>query len=128
MGSAISVQPLRVLIIDDDQALLRMLRLSMLSEGLEVATASDGFTGLEALARDNFDAIVLDLQMPNMDGRTLYRQMLAQGRRTPVLILSAYGAEAARRELRADAALPKPFDPDVLVETIRRIAEPAASS
>jgi DNA-binding response OmpR family regulator len=88
--------PNKVLLIDDDPALVRMIRLALLSEGLEVTTASDGLEGLEAAAADTYDIIVLDLQMPNMDGRAFYREFRARGGTTPVILLSAYGASAAR--------------------------------
>ncbi|MND05640.1 DNA-binding transcriptional regulator QseB [compost metagenome] len=61
--------------------------------------------------------------MPRMDGRAFFREIRARGNQTPVLILSAYGATAARDELRAEAALRKPFDPDALVEEVRKLLE-----
>lgn len=117
-----SAEPLSVLVIDDDEALLRMLRLSLASAGVRVETASDGEIGLERLANGTFDVILLDLQMPRMDGRTFYREMRERGYETQVVIVSAYGAEEAKRELRAAAAIPKPLDPDLLVETVQRVA------
>ena len=70
----------RVLVIDDDQAFLRMLRLSMTSDGLQVATAQRRrLPALEQLDSDKFDVIVLDLQMPRMDGRAFFREMVSRG-------------------------------------------------
>lgn len=120
-----SAEPLRVLVIDDDEALLRMLRLSLLSAGVRVETASDGEIGLERLENNTFDVILLDLQMPHMDGRAFYREMRSRGCDAQVVIVSAYGAEEAKRELRAAAAIPKPLDPDILVETVQRVAADA---
>ncbi len=65
--------------------------------------------------------IVLDLQMPGMDGSTFYREMVSRGHHPQVVILSAYGAEKAKRELGAAAAVAKPFDPDMLIETVREL-------
>jgi DNA-binding response OmpR family regulator len=115
-------RPPRVLVVDDDQALLRMIRLSMTSDGLEVTTALNGVAALEELGEGDFDVIVLDLQMPRMDGRAFFREMNARGHSPKVVILSAYGAEEARRELKVAAACPKPFDPDDLIETVRKVA------
>jgi DNA-binding response OmpR family regulator len=109
------------LVVDDDPALLRMIRLTLISDGLEVTEATDGLAGLEALEAGEFDLVILDLQMPKMDGREMYRQMRARGYDLPVLILSAYRAEAARIELGADAALSKPFDIDVLLAQIEAL-------
>ena len=113
--------------IDDDQALLRMLRLSMASDGLQVATARDGVDALEQLSQADYDVVILDLQMPRMDGRTFYREMISRGHNPKVVILSAYGAEEAQRELKVAAAVPKPFDPDVLIETVRKVATAAGT-
>jgi DNA-binding response OmpR family regulator len=119
----------RVLVIDDDQALLRMIRLSMTFDGFNVATAQDGIAALEQLDAAEFDVVVLDLQMPRMDGRTFFHEMISRGHRPKVVVLSAYGAEEAQRELKIAAAVPKPFDPDDLIETVRRVtSRPRASS
>ena len=111
----------RVLVVDDDQALLRMIRLSMTFDGFDVAIAQDGIAALEQLDAAEFDVIVLDLEMPRMDGRTFFHEMTSRGHRPKVVILSAYGAEEAQRELKIAAAVPKPFDPDDLIETVRRV-------
>ena len=110
-----------MLVVDDDPALLRMIRLTLVSDGLDVTEATDGIAGLEALEARKFDLVILDLQMPKMDGREMYRQLRARGHELPVLILSAYRAEAARSELGADAALSKPFDIDVLLAQIEAL-------
>jgi len=109
------------LLIDDDPALVRMTRLALLSEGLDVDTAADGLLGLEAVERAQYDLIVLDLQMPNLDGRGFFREYRARGGTTPVVLLSAYGAQSAKAELNAEGAVSKPFDPVVLVRAIRTL-------
>jgi two-component system KDP operon response regulator KdpE len=113
--------PEKVLVIDDDPALIRMIRLTLLSEGLEVETASDGVLGLEATERTTYAVILLDLQMPNLDGRGFFREFRARGGTTPILLLSAYGAQDARHELGAEAAVTKPFDPAVLLRVVRSL-------
>ena len=104
-----------------------MLHLSMTSDGLEVGTARDGMEALEELSAAEYDVVVLDLQMPRMDGRAFFREMISRGHRPQVVILSAYGAEEAQRELKVAAAVPKPFDPDVLIETVRKVARAATA-
>jgi DNA-binding response OmpR family regulator len=110
-----------ILVVDDDDAMSRMIRLTLVSEGYSVTTAGDGFEGLEALERQNFALIVLDLQMPRMDGREMFAEMQRRGIQIPVVVLSAYGAEAAGLELKAAGAITKPFDTAVLLERIKRI-------
>jgi DNA-binding response OmpR family regulator len=112
----------KVLVLDDDNALLRLLRLTLTSEGFEVITASNGLEGLEKVDREPPDVILLDLEMPVMDGRTFFRELRKQGNDTPVLILSAYGAREAQRELHADGSLEKPFDADVLMQELKQLA------
>jgi DNA-binding response OmpR family regulator len=96
-----------------------MVRLALISEGYEVSTAPDGVAGLDLLQRGGFDLVILDLQMPLMDGRQMYAEMQRLGYEVPVLVLSAYGAEAARAELQAAGSLAKPFDTAVLSQRIR---------
>jgi len=109
----------RVLVVDDDEAMARMIRLTLISDGYDVTTATDGIDGLEKLEQGGFALVVLDLQMPNMDGREMFKEMERRGYSIPVVILSAYGAEAAREELNAAAAVRKPFDTAVLLEVIQ---------
>ncbi len=113
----------KVLIVDDDPALLRMLRLWLTGAGMDVTTANDGIEALDQVeATDHFDVIVLDLQMPRLDGRGFCKEMARRGHPGQIVILSAYGADAAGRELDAAAAISKPFDPEVLVETVLSLA------
>src|SRR5687767_6932866 len=115
----LETKPTRILLVDDDQGLVRILRLLLVSQGFEVTTAQDGVTALEKLTVQPFDLIILDLQMPRMDGRAFHQELRNRNIFTPVLIVSAYGAEAARAELDSVAALAKPFDPEVLARTVR---------
>ena len=91
-----------------------------------VETATDGIDGLEQVEAGKIDLVILDLQMPRMDGRTFLREIRARGYDMPVLILSAYGADGARDELQAEAAIGKPFDPAFLVDKIKsQLPEPS---
>jgi DNA-binding response OmpR family regulator len=108
-------------VVDDDQALLRTIRLTLVTAGYAVETASNGALALQQLEDQRFDLVVLDLQMPGLDGRGVVLEMRKRNLTTPVLILSAYGAEAAAAELRVASAVAKPFDVDDLVEEIRKL-------
>jgi DNA-binding response OmpR family regulator len=111
-----------VLIVDDDASLRRMLRLTLLDGGFDVRLAENGRAALEAIAEQAPDAVVLDLEMPEMDGRTLIRELRERGIDVPVLIVSAYGARAAGRELGAPA-MDKPFNPDELLTAVRELVD-----
>jgi two-component system response regulator CpxR len=110
----------RVLLVDDDRNLTTLVSTLLRSYGLDVVMARNGQEALEVVDHD-IDAVVLDLRMPVMDGRTVYREMRARGYEAPVLIASAYGARAAQHELGAQASIEKPFDPETLAEAIMRL-------
>lgn len=105
-----------------------MVSLVLVSEGFDVSVADDGVTGLAKLESGDFQAVVLDLQMPRMDGRAMFEEMRLRGDHTPVLLLSAYGAEQASRDLGANGGLAKPFDVDVLVDVVRALLSDAADA
>jgi DNA-binding response OmpR family regulator len=111
-----------VLVVDDDKGLLSLLRISLRFTGLDVAAFDEPDSALDWLSRNNApSAVVLDLRMPSMDGREFYRRLRTLGVTSPVVIASAYGAEYARTELGAEAAISKPFNPDDLIATVNRL-------
>jgi DNA-binding response OmpR family regulator len=113
----------RILVVDDDVNLTRLLRAILRTSGFDVVTCGDSTEGLLIAESDQFNLIILDLRMPVMDGRTFYKELRQRGVKTPVVIASAYGARAAQAELGAQAAIEKPFDPDRLIDTVTRILE-----
>ena len=112
-----------VLILDDDERLLVLLRLVLADEGLAAFTFSDGQQALDAVASIAPGVIILDLDMPTMSGREFYKQLRLDGHTMPVLILSAHDARRGRRELGANASMEKPFSS---TELVRRVVELAA--
>jgi DNA-binding response OmpR family regulator len=118
----------KVLVVDDDPNVLRLLSVILRYEGFGVDTAEDGLRALDLVTQEAPDLIILDLNMPVMDGREFYGAVRRCGYSGPVMINSAYGATAARIELGAEAAMDKPFDPDDLVALVRTMVEPGGSS
>jgi DNA-binding response OmpR family regulator len=110
-------------LIDDDPRLAGMVAEYLGEAGFRVVIAADGRTGLERLTREPFDALVLDLMLPDMDGLEVCRQV--RGRSDlPVLMLTARGDAMDRvvgLELGADDYLPKPFEPRELLARLRAI-------
>ena len=120
-NSSVAVMPV-VLVVDDDAPLRRMLSLTLRDGGFSVRSATNGRTALEDIDAEQLpDAIVLDLEMPVMDGRAFFHEIRERGVRTPVIVVSAYGARGAQRELGAEGYLDKPFNPDDLVERVRAV-------
>jgi len=99
--------------VDDDPALSRTLRRALVIEGYEVECAADGGEALHKLAGGHFDAVVLDVAMPRLDGLAVCRRMRERRDRTPVLMLTARDAIDDRvdgLDAGADDYLVKPFD------------------
>ena len=103
--------------IDDDLAIRHLAQIVLNTEGYEVRGASNGVEALELLGEDRPAVVILDLQMPVMDGPTFFKIIDGPGR-PPVVIMSAHGAERTCRELGAEAAIAKPYNPIDLVETV----------
>jgi DNA-binding response OmpR family regulator len=114
---------MRVLMIDDDTNLSGMVAQYLGARGLTVVTRPDAASGLEELARGRYDALVLDLMLPDQDGFEVCRRVRA-GADLPILMLTARGDEEDRivgLELGADDYLPKPFNPRELLARLRAI-------
>lgn len=113
----------RILLVEDDARLADMLLEYLGQAGFAVTLAPLGATALEKLADKDYDAVVLDLMLPDMDGLTVCRELRAKYD-TPVLMLTARGDAVDRivgLELGADDYLPKPFEPRELVARLRAI-------
>ncbi len=113
----------RILLIEDDPRLAEMVSEYLGQAGFRVSVAGSGNEGLERLAREPFDALVLDLTLPDIDGLEVCRQLRARAD-TPVLMLTARGDAMDRvvgLELGADDYLPKPFEPRELLARLRAI-------
>ena len=113
----------RVLVVEDDARLAEMLSEYLGEAGFRVTVAAHGTRALEQLTDADFDAIVLDLTLPDMDGLDVCRRLRATSD-TPVLMLTARGDATDRivgLELGADDYLPKPFAPRELLARLRAI-------
>jgi DNA-binding response OmpR family regulator len=113
----------RILLVEDDPRLAEMLAEYLGQAGFRVTVAPLGATALERLAGAEYEAVVLDLMLPDMDGLDICRQLRTQSD-TPVLMLTARGEPIDRilgLELGADDYLPKPFQPRELLARLRAI-------
>ena len=116
----------RLLLIDDDARLAAMVGDYLRGHGFEVDCAPSLAAGRERLARDGYDALLLDLMLPDGDGLELTRELRADARlrRLPLLMLTARGEPMDRivgLELGADDYLPKPFEPRELLARIKAL-------
>jgi two-component system, OmpR family, response regulator MprA len=119
----------KLLVVDDDPALSRTLRRALAVEGYDVECAGDGAEALQRLAAARFDAVVLDVAMPRLDGLAVCRRMRERHDRTPVLMLTArdqIGERVAGLDAGADDYLVKPFALDELNARVRALLRRAA--
>lgn len=120
---------MRVLLIDDDLRLAELLVGYLGPQGVTLVHAPGGQAGLAQAAQGGFDAVLLDVMMPGLDGLAVLRELRASGHREPVIMLTARGDEADRvvgLELGADDYVGKPFSPRELLARLRAVVRRAA--
>jgi DNA-binding response OmpR family regulator len=122
-----------ILVVDDDAKIVRLVRTYLERDGFSVVTAADGPAALDAIERHRPALVVLDLMLPELDGRAVIRAVRRdeQAAATPILILSARGSTVDRIagfEDGADDYLPKPFSPAELVLRVKSILRRAAAA
>ncbi len=123
--------PQRILVVDDDPAVLRMLTRTLGAEGYEVDGAPDGGAALAAVERRAPDFVVLDVSMPGLDGLDVCRRLRARGLSVPILLLTARDAVADRvagLQAGADDYLVKPFAVEELLARLTAIGRRGRSS
>jgi two-component system, OmpR family, response regulator MprA len=122
---------MRVLIADDDRAIRESLARALELEGYEVAVVVDGVEALTVARRDRFDALVVDVMMPGVDGLAVCRVLRGDGDRTPVLMLTARVEtpdRVAGLDAGADDYLPKPFALEELLARLRALLRRSRAS
>lgn len=116
----------RILIVEDEEQLLRMLQSTLIQAGYEVSVAKSGMGALEQLIKREFGVVLLDLGLPDMDGKTVIAEARAISK-APVLVISARGSERekiAALDIGASDYIAKPFDTGELLARIRVAMRP----
>mgnify|MGYP000853506331 FL=1 len=122
-----------ILVVDDEPAILTLLRYNLEQEHFKVMTATDGAQALTMALQQSFDFIILDLMLPKLDGITVTKKIREAKLKTPIMILTAKDSETDKivgLEVGADDYVTKPFSPREIIARIRaierRTAQPVA--
>ena len=121
---------MRVLVVDDEPTIRDLIADALREGGCEIRAAANGAEGLEILRSWLADAIVLDLMMPRLDGLGFVELLRLNPHLASIpvlLVTAAYGAVDAAEKMGAQAVLSKPFELDVLVETVRQLTGASSS-
>jgi len=114
-------QDKKLLIVEDDENIAELLQLHLREEGFDITHAADGNAGMEKLRQGGWDALILDLMLPGVDGLEICRFARTMTRYTPIIMISARSSETHRvlgLELGADDYLAKPFS---MLELVARV-------
>ncbi|MGD9817859.1 MAG: response regulator [Desulfomonilaceae bacterium] len=116
----------KILAVDDSPSVRKLVEFSLKRGGFQVTTAQDGQEALDIIVRDSFDAVILDVNMPRLDGFEFLRRMKADPTLSsiPVVMLTTEGHEMDKQraeELGATSYLVKPFKPTTLLDVINNV-------
>lgn len=118
----------RVLIVEDNADNMELITFILEKYGYQTMRTSDGFSGVEAANTEEFDFIILDIQLPDIDGTEVLKRLRADGqnRQTPVIAMTSYAMAGDQEFLMAagcDGYIEKPIDPAIVIDQINTILE-----
>jgi len=120
----------RILLVEDEERLLEVVKLNLELEGHEIVAARDGKEALERFHHERFDLILLDVMLPHMDGFSVCRSIRLENRKVPILFLTAKNSAQDRvmgLKIGGDDYLVKPFDLEELLLRVQRLLERGSS-
>lgn len=114
----------KILVVDDEHSILTLLEYNLTQAGYQVVTAEDGKSAYKLIKKENFDFVILDIMLPEMDGMDVCRRVRQEKINTPILMLTAKDDEYDKiigLELGADDYMTKPFSPREVIARIKAI-------
>jgi DNA-binding response OmpR family regulator len=118
------MKPRKILVVEDDMDITRLLEINLKDMGCDVALAHDGETGLRQAVSNPFDLIILDIMLPGIDGLEICKQVRSRSNYTPILMLTCKSSEVDRvlgLELGADDYVTKPFSIKELLARVKAL-------
>lgn len=118
-----------VLVVDDEEAIVRLVTYNLEREGFKTVTANDGLSALDRVRSSSPDLVILDIMLPGLDGLEVCRRLRQENIRIPVILLTARDTEIDKilgLELGADDYVTKPFSPRELVARVKAILRRSA--
>ncbi len=115
----------KVLVVEDDTAIKTLLKYNLEQDGYQTTTSSDGQVGYELALNNEYDFILLDVMLPNLDGLEITKRLRQEKVMTPILIITARDQELDKiigLELGADDYLTKPFSPREVIARLKAIS------
>ena len=117
---------MKILYVDDDPNMLKMVELFMRKSKYELSSAINGRSALKLLEKNKYDIIITDIQMPELDGLSLIDEIKKQKIKSPIVVVSAFGQDSmSQKALKKGAAriLDKPFESKQLFDVIEKYAK-----
>lgn len=114
----------KILIVEDELSILKLLTYNLEQEGYEVESAMEGDKGLEMALHNSYDMVLLDLMLPNKDGMEICRELRQEKREVPIIMLTAKDSEIDKilgLEIGADDYITKPFSPREVIARMKAI-------
>jgi len=114
----------KVLVIDDNRIILRIIKTKLVNEGLDVILASDGEEGLKKAFTEKPDLIISDIIMPKLNGFEVYHELQKnpETQKVPVIFLTAWGEESeVLKEIGPSTVITKPFSPRQMLNTVNSL-------
>lgn len=118
------VKKISILAVDDDPNMQRLLNFYLPANIFSVITVSSGRLALHHLSNREFDLVISDIQMPEMDGIELVKEIRQRNQNIPIIVVSAFGKLSQEQKILkvgANTILEKPFEQDKLIETINNL-------
>jgi len=118
----------KILVVDDSGSMRKLVSACLESDGHSADVAEDGVLGLSAVSTTNYDLVITDINMPNMDGITLIKEIrkLSSYKFTPILVLTTESGDGKKNEGKQAGAtgwIVKPFNPDKLLQAVGRVCQ-----